>query len=91
MSSTLNTLAAAAYVVVLAGSLLALLRAFSAFFSSRVRASIVRHPILHAVWFAIAVVVLFDLLSTLFANIGPRHLPNHPAAGKAEIASRLAF
>lgn len=85
MSSTLNALAAMAYLLVLAGSLLAMLRAFSAVFSSRVRASIGRHPIVHAVWFVIAVIVLYDLLSMLSASHGRRSSLNHPVSSNGAI------
>jgi MFS-type transporter involved in bile tolerance (Atg22 family) len=72
-----DAIAAAAYTLVLAGSIFAVVRAFGAVFSPRVRASITRHPIVHAIWFIIAVVVLYDVLTRISASIGPRPSPNH--------------
>ena len=89
--SILNTIAVAAYFVILAGSVFGLLRAFTAVFSAQVRASVVRHPIAHAVWFIIAVVMLYDLLSTLSASKGQRPSPNHRAPGKAAVGLWLTI
>jgi len=66
----------AAYILLVAGSLVGLVRAVSAAFSSRVRSSIARHPIIHGVWFIIAAVVICDLLIRVSASIGPRPSPN---------------
>jgi hypothetical protein len=74
-----DAIAAAAYMLVLAGSIFAVVRAFGAVFSPRVRASIARHPIVHAIWFIIAVVVLYDVLTRISASIGPRPSPNRVA------------
>ena len=66
-----------AYRLLLAGSLFGVVRAVSAAFSARVRASIAHHPIIHGVWFVIALVVICDLLVRISASIGPRPSPNH--------------
>jgi surface polysaccharide O-acyltransferase-like enzyme len=77
MKTVVNAFLGTAYIFVLVGSIVGVLRAISAIFSRSVRSSIVRHPVLHAVWFIIAVVVIFDLLSVLAANMGMRPAPNN--------------
>jgi hypothetical protein len=89
--STVATVGAAAYIVLLAGAILGLLRALTAAFSSQVRASIARHPVVHAMWFIIALVVLYDLLSTLCPSRGQQPLPNHPASGHAAYTPGLTI
>lgn len=80
----------AAYILVLAGSLSGAVRAASAAFSPRARASIARHPVAHAIWFIIAAVVICDFVVRISASISPRPSPN-PASVKAGIASLFAI
>jgi hypothetical protein len=75
MSGT-QDIAALAYVLVVAGSIIGVFRAFSAVFSPRARASIGRHLIVHVIWFIIAGVVICDILVKLSNTSGQRPSPN---------------